>query len=327
MKWTKIAKHANVEKKDYIKTKKEELIKARSELASLETAYREALEKERLKELAKKEQESLANLAYFTEETIKARKLIKEIGKECYDKLRNLFTRYATVFNFDRSGYIDLTQFRLFCNEIGLSSQLAISDAEVVYHYVNQRGLLNFWKFIKVMKMLSNFIHQDHTETEALEIVGLELCFPAQREDNIDRNHELWDEQLEFPMAKDLFESHKKLLQEIFNVYSQKIYKVLCLKEFLGLCMDLELIPGIMSCWEASRIFRSVINPEIFEDCVTYEEFLKCLGYIALSKFHQQESEFPYLAISRFLNTIESREQIIREKKFELPVIKQYEDI
>ena len=185
--------------------------------------------------------------------------------------MRDLFIRYATVFHAESSGYLDLTQFRVLNTELDLTTKLPKTNSDIIYHGVNRRGLLDFWKFINVMSWVATETFPALLPSQALEVLALELTIPEHRLDIIDYNSHIWRQSLR--TNQKIIGKYRKLLKETFAAYSVQKGNEVCISEVLKFCNDTRVIPALVSAWEVCRIFRTVQHPQNFSETLFYGEF------------------------------------------------------
>ena len=126
-----------------------------------------------------------------------------------------MFIRYATIFHADSSGYLDLTQFRVLNTELDITKKLPKSNSDIIYHGVNRRGLLDFWKFTNVMSWVATETFPSLFPSQALEVLALELTIPEHRLDAIDYNSHIWRQSLR--NNQKIIGKYRKLMQKKFD--------------------------------------------------------------------------------------------------------------
>ena len=231
-------------------------------------------------------------------------------------KLRDLFIRYSTVFHTTSSDYLDLSQFRVLINELDLSTKLPKSNSDIIFHSVNRRGLLDFWKFTNVMSWVAIETFPSLYASQALEVLALELSIPEHRMDVIDYNAHVWRQSLR--NNQKIIGKYRKVLKDIFAAYSQHKGNEICLSEMLKFCNNAKVVPGLLSSWEVSRIFRTIQHPQNFSETLFYAEFEETVAMLGIYQSSKEGITSSDSAVQNFLAFICENLAFLKIKKYEI---------
>lgn len=304
---------------ELIQQKQNELMKARAECTALENSYLQLLQNQSQRSINPDWDLTYKPLTAI-EATRRAQSLMKEIGNEAYGKgylvkLRDLFIRYATIFHADSSGYLDLTQFRVLTTELDLISKIPKFNSDIIYHAVNRRGLLDFWKFTNVMSWVAIETFPSLYPSQALEVLALELTIPEHRMDTIDYNSHVWRQSLR--NNQKIIGKYRKLLKESFATYSVQKGNEICLSEVLKFCNNSRVVPTLVSAWEVSRIFRTVQHPQNFSETLFYREFEEAIVLLGIYHSNKEGVTSSDTALQSFLVFIYDNPVFLRVKRFD----------
>lgn len=222
--------------------------------------------------------------------------------------------RYATIFHADSSSYLDLTQFRVLNIELDLTSKLPKCNSDIIYHGVNRRGLLDFWKFTNVMSWVATETFPNLFPSQALEVLALELTIPEHRMDLIDYNSHIWRQSLR--TNQKIIGKYRKILKETFYAYSQQKGNEICISEVLKFCNDSHVVPSLLSAWEVSRIFRTVQHPQNFSETLCYREFEEAISLLGIFYSSKEGITSSDTALQNFFVFIYEDPVFLKVKKF-----------
>ena len=226
-----------------------------------------------------------------------------------------MFIRYATIFHADSSGYLDLTQFRVLNTELDITKKLPKSNSDIIYHGVNRRGLLDFWKFTNVMSWVATETFPSLFPSQALEVLALELTIPEHRLDAIDYNSHIWRQSLR--NNQKIIGKYRKLIKESFAAYSVEKGNEICLSEVLKFFNNSKVIPTLVSAWEVSRIFRTVQHPQNFSETLFYKEFEEVIALLGIFHSSKEGITSSDTALQNFLVFIYQDPVFLKVKRFE----------
>jgi hypothetical protein len=188
-------------------------------------------------------------------------------------------------------------------------------NSDIIYHSVNRRGLLDFWKFTNVMSWVAIETFPSLYPSQALEVLALELTIPEHRMDTIDYNSHIWRQSLR--NNQKLIGKYRKVLKECFFAYSLQKGNEICLCEVLKFFNDSKVVPTLVSSWEVSRIFRTVQHPQNFSETLFYREFEEAVTLLGIYQSSKEGITSSDTALMNFLSFIFDNPVFLKRKKFE----------
>ena len=188
-------------------------------------------------------------------------------------------------------------------------------NSDIIYHSVNRRGLLDFWKFTNVMSWVAIETFPSLYPSQALEVLALELTIPEHRMDTIDYNSHIWRQSLR--NNQKLMGKYRKILKECFFAYSLQKGNEICLCEVLKFFNDCKVVPTLVSSWEVSRIFRTVQHPQNFSETLFFREFEEAVALLGIYQSSKEGITSSDTALVYFLSFIFDNPGFLKKKKFE----------
>jgi hypothetical protein len=230
-------------------------------------------------------------------------------SKSQTEKLQEIFTRYASIFNYNEL-FLNLTNFKLIFTELNLQTKdLTWKKAELIYYSVSKRTNIDFKKFQKILKKLA---FERFKSRDLQKLLPL-LKIPEKRLDLIDKNFEKWSDEAKSSKIKEVVSGYEELLRIVFAVYGSKDVKyrnLLGLANLIEFYVEFRVVPDFVSKFEVARVFRAFE----FKEFLDYEGFLVVFTIVAMMAMVKVGVSDLSEAVSRFLAFLSEKSEDLYNK-------------
>lgn len=244
-------------------------------------------------------------------EATKKDALLKKLGKANYESLIKVFMKYSCAKDYHNSRKIDNLSFHRFMED-ALLYTVAVSkvNADLMFYKNKQSKTIDFWSFVEILIKLARVHFTTEKKYQGLLLLITQKIIPNLKLDQEAalylRYHQIFQEQ---PITA-LLQNRKPTLKIIFNIYKSsnsvdmdlvpialrskkkgtKVERIprITVKGFINFLTAFEFLPELISSMAASKLFRAVPCPVMFNECLDYKEFTEACVYVAL---HIYENE------------------------------------
>jgi hypothetical protein len=197
---------------------------------------------------------------------------------------------YASQNNIERVESLLLNQYHKLLDDFKLyTAKLTRVKADLLFCKNNRAKSISFDRFLEILTQFACWSYPSDSKSGALEKYVLHQILPkAENLRSFQLDVQSWENEVEGILIYPTILQRLNILQNIFKLYSS-IKNTLTIQGFLGFCQDFHLTPGLLTIQEATRLFRNIASASPFNSELSYEEFQKLCGVLALYVFKRPE--------------------------------------